>query len=408
MKPGVHTPLAVLRGLARHRADGVMLGTLAASTGAGAKATPPRAGRRCRRCAAELRTMRPRSSRRAVERGWAFALQLMPVAVLVGGLLAAAAVHDGPAPIACSNQGAEQMSGSSGHPSRRAAPGGGAETSGAPTSATTREEPSGDASDGGELATPTEPARAPGAGAWLSVPPSDVPIPQAGVRHPRLGVSLPRGAALVGSDGSPNHPSPPATPSATGGPSGPGPAPVALLLASLVCLAVATSRRIRAKRRLAGRVSKETGAETVHLPAPAEHEADSVSPPAPAAEAVEVPGRRAAPPRPATPHPWDQPPRPPADADLDADERSPAPLSDQGARASAAGAEAGDPPSTTAPHQEREPLDTLTVRPAGTVIYSRSAPDDPGEDSRHDPVTGPILPGEGTIIRAPKPGRIRR
>lgn len=378
--------------------------------------------------------MRPRSDRRPDERGWALALQLMPAVVLVGSILAAAALPDDPRPILSPEQSAERTTGSSGHLSTGGTSGGGWDAPSAPSSATTPGGPSRTASDGSELAVPAEPPRAPDVRPWFSGRVFDVVIPEGGVRLPSFDLSLPTGEVLVGWDRDPSRAS--ALTPAVVSEHGPGPVPVVLLLVGLACLAFATGRRIDAMRRRAGPTAPGAGPEADDEPRPAETEVDGSSPaeteldgsspaetevggsspadtevdgvpPSAETEAVEVPARLDAAQQPTSRHAWDQPRSPAADLGPDLGEGSPAPSSDQSGRRSTAGSAEDMWPATAAPPGETEPLDTLTERPAGTVIGSRSAPDDPRESPPLGPVTGPTPLVEVTIIRAPKRARIR-
>lgn len=226
------------------------------------------------------------------------------------------------------------------------------------------------------------------------------------MRLPWFDVSLPRGEALVGWDSGPSRASALTPAAVTERVPGPGSAPVVLFLVSLSCLAVAAGRRIHALRRRAGNPAPGEGAEADHGPSPAATEVDDPS--LAETEVEEVPSRLDASPQLTMPHPWDQPPSPVAEQELDEARRSPDPWFDQSGPPWAAGSEADGGLATAASSQEPEPPDTtLTVRPASTVIHTRSAPDDFGERPHHEPGTGPTL-GEVTIIRAPKHGRLRR
>lgn len=375
--------------------------------------------------------VRSRPGRSATERASALALQLMPVAVLVGWLVAAAAdVDDATGPIELSTQTVNRTDVPSGEQSSGSVPDGGDDASGAPTPAAPAGAPRRPESGGGDVAFPTEAPRAADVRPWFSEPFFDVVIPEPGVRLPRFDVSLPTVELLVGGAGDdPRRASAP-VPAATGGSPGPGPAPTVLLLASLGCLAVATGRRLRAMRRRAGRAPPEAAAETDQLSQPSERGADlASSPPEPVAdlvpapeelEVVDVPARPARPARPAapphpsrpqptSPHPWDRPPRPIADADPDVGECSPGPWVDRLGSARPTVSEADGRQVTAAADRAPEPCDTLTVRPpTGAVVHTASTPDDPVQASGQGPVTGPAPLVVGPIIRPPKHGRIRR
>jgi hypothetical protein len=387
---------------APHRVDAVGMPKLAALTAATTRRVALRARARRPGGAPEPRAA-PRRGRAAAEsrwvfdeRGWMFALQVMPFIVVLGWLLGAAAVHDEKAAFAPSNQRAEHIAGSSGHPSTWSAAGGEANSSGEPTSATFPEEPSRRASEEAEPAVPGEPPRAPGILSWFSQSRFDVVIPEGGVRLPRFDVSLPRVGVVLPWDSDPQHAAALVSGVETRGMTGSGPAPVALFLASLGCLAVAEARRNHALRRRAGRAA-EAAAEAEHP-----------SPP-PETEALEVTtSTAAAAPRPTTPQGGDQAPSPVADIDHGVAERSPA-AADPVGLTPASSSEADGSPAFAAPDHQREPLEALAARPpTGTVRSSPGAPDDSGQGVRPHSTTDSTPELEGTIIRTRKRGRIRR
>lgn len=373
MRGKARTELLRLASVARHRVSAGTVRMLVVLTGATANAAPLRRRARRARVAAGPRPVRPRSGRSRAERAWVLALQAMPVAVLAGWLMAAAAGHDDRGALALSTRSTEHETGSNTRQSTSSGVGGGPASSGAPVSATVSDGQSRRASEQADPAVPAESAEAAGAQSGVSQSLLDVVIPEHGVQIPWFDVSLPRIGVELAWDSDPERaavaaPAPAPAPAAgTHGTAASGPVPVVLLLASLGCLAAATFRRIRVLRRRAGRLASRTAAEADHASPPAEtNEPDLTARPA------------ASPPQPTAP------------------EREHEPLA--------------EPETEQEPLEpERGPRDALTARTqTGVVSSAHPAPDESGPGVRAAPVTGVTPPVEATIIRARKQGRIRR